>query len=190
MDISAIIRARERRGELIRRLILLTLGTLVAGVGTWFAGVDAWHSTAIGFAAAAAGLTWILVPRADQHGWLATRGDSTDGARSEVARLSWTLLIHKDQVRDSVADRVYRQAAARLARRQFELDDPGDADAIGAVIGEGVYSSLVASRSRPISFPSLMNCISALERWDANETSALRPPGAPAARSPQKERAR
>lgn len=162
-DIAAVIRSREHRRQLVTRLITLGIAAAMVGFGGWFIGADVWHAVASACVLIAVFLVFILAPESLVPDWPDLPADSRDGARHEVNRLSWSLVMRSKEVRDSVLVRVENIARNRLRHHRLDLDDPGDVDAIRHLLGQRAYSTVDPARSAAVSLADLITCLNSLD---------------------------
>jgi hypothetical protein len=177
------VNADERRR---RRIALIWTAGTAAGVGglAFFAGVTAPLSLLLGLSIVAAGAVAALLagPR-DEH-WPESRVVLRSGARREVARLSWSMVDDDGRVADVAVQRLRAFAAARLAERGIDLDDPAQRQAAESALGAAEYRLLTApGRHRP---ETLLRCARAIERLDRREDVPAG--GAPASSQPAPRR--
>jgi hypothetical protein len=155
------------------RVVPLVAGAALAGAACWVAGLDAWHAGTIGLALAAAGLCWIATPRHRDVAWPGTAGAQEEGARWDVARLSWSLRPKRGRVPHAGLRPVQDIARHRLALRGLDLGDPRDRRAVERLLGESVYATLALPATRPPHVRAVQHCLDALDRL---EPSPQNPP--------------
>ena len=165
-----------------RRVALLLLGTVLAAAVCWYVGMDAWHAGTVGLVLGAAGLCRIAMPDHRDAGWAAAPGTSEDGARLDVARLSWSLRPRHGRVQHAALGRVQELARHRLALRQLDLREPADRAAIELLIGEAAYTTLALPAQRPPQLRSVVHCLDMLDRLDPPRSGPA--PAAPPERRP------
>lgn len=100
-----------------------------------------------------------------------------DGARHELASLSWTMIGRDGRVGERVLRHVVALATTRLARSGLRLDDPADADAVRDLLGARACRTLSVRGGLLPSVADIEHVVSRLERLDPAGT-----PPAPAAR--------
>ena len=183
-SLLGLVRRPERRVT----MLALIVAALVAAV-CWYFGADAWHSVLLGSVLTTVGLISLVgtaerdLGAADRDvGTTAWRGGprpNRDGARSEVAELSWSLRTSYGRVDNRAVSRARQLARHRLAVHQIDLNDPGDRGAVEGLIGRSAYAVLVRSERRP-SLRSLLHCLDALDSLNAlAPTMPAAPPARP-----------
>ncbi len=158
----------------------------------WYFGADVWHSIILGCALTTVGVI-ILVATADRElgntDLRSTPRSNREGARGEVAELSWSLRTSYGRVDNRAVSRVRQLARHRLALHQLDLNDPADRGAVEQLIGPSAYNVLVRSERRPL-LRSLLHCLDALDALDAlNGMDAQGPAHRAAAASRRRRRA-
>jgi hypothetical protein len=138
---------------------------LVAAV-CWYFGADVWHSVLLGCVLTMVGLISLIgVPARDPSitEWRAGPSPNREGARGEVAELSWSLRTsYGGRVDVRAVSRVRQLARRRLALHQLDLNDPADRPGVEALIGRSAYAVLVRRERRPM-LGSLLHCLDALD---------------------------
>jgi hypothetical protein len=176
-----------------RRVTILALiaAVLVAAI-CWYFGTDVWHAVLLGSVLTTVGLI-ILVGTAERDlgagdrdlgttSWQGGPRPNRDGARSEVAELSWSLRTSYGRVDSRAVSRARQLARHRLALHQLDLNEPGNRAAVEGLIGRSAYAVLVRRERRP-SLRSLLHCLDALDALNAlASTMPTATPTAPPAR--------
>ncbi|HXR23381.1 MAG TPA: hypothetical protein VN786_12560 [Acidimicrobiales bacterium] len=157
------MRLPERRAT----IWALILAVLVAAI-CWYFGVDVWHSVLLGSVLTTLGLI-SMVGTADgdlgSTDWRGGASANRDGARGEVAELSWSLRTNYGRVNHKAVLRVRQLARHRLAQHQLDLNDPADRSGVELLIGRSAYAVLVLSDRRPL-LRSFLHCLEALDAMD------------------------
>jgi hypothetical protein len=148
-----------RRARLIFSAVLAAAGFGVA----WLIGMDYWHGAAIAVLVLAAGVAWISVPEHADVSLTEEPYEQREGVRREVIDLSWALRRQRGGIRDTAFRRVRALAAALLAERGLDLDDPADGAHIQRAIGAYAYSVLARRPGRFASLASVRRCLDALD---------------------------
>lgn len=149
-----------------RRAVLVGVGAVLAAAVCWYVGMDTAHAVTVGLVAGAAGLCWTAVPDHQDVDWEQPPRAAQEGARWDVAQLSWSLRTRRGRVQHTALRRVQDLARHRLALRQLDLDDPGDRAAIERLIGEAAYATLARPRSDLPLLRALVHCLDALDGLD------------------------
>ena len=156
-----LVRRPERRAT----IWALIVAVLVAGV-CWYFGVDVWHSVLLGGVLTTVGLISLVgIPARDPSvtEWRAGPSRNREGARGEVAELSWSLRTsYGGRVDVRAVSRVRQLARRRLALHELDLNDPADRPGVEALIGRSAYAVLVRRDRRPM-LRSLLHCLDALD---------------------------
>jgi hypothetical protein len=144
---------------------------VVVAATCWYFGADVWHSIVLACVLTTVGVI-SLVATADRDlgstDWQGTPRANRDGARGEVAELSWSLRTSYGRVDNKAASRVRQIARHRLALHQLDLNDPADRSAVEQLIGSSAYNVLIRSERRPL-LRSLLHCLDALDALDATD---------------------
>lgn len=155
------------------------MALLVAAI-CWYLGTDVWHSVLLGCVLTTVGVAGLVgsgIPEpGDSFRWHLRR-PSRDGARGEIAELSWALRGRYGRVTDRAVWRLQRLARQRLALHQLELNDPADRLAIERLIGRRAYAVLVKRRHRPPFLGSLLHCLDMLDALDPSRPTRPSRPG-------------
>jgi hypothetical protein len=160
---------RRALGELRRhraRVALLVVGAALAGTACWVVGMDSWHAATLGLVLVAAGLCWVAVPGHRDVAWPETGGPQEEGARWDVARLSWALRPVRGRVPHAGLRHVQDLARQRLALHGLDPGDPADRPAIERLVGEAAYATLALPATRPPRVRAVFHCLDALDRLD------------------------
>jgi hypothetical protein len=151
----------------------VTIWALVVAVfvaaACWYLGVDVWHSVLLGGVLTTVGLlSFVGLPERDigTTEWRDGPGTNREGARGEVADLSWSLRTSYGRVDIKAVSRVRQLARRRLALHHLDLNDPADRPRVELLIGPSAYGILVRSQRRP-RLRSLLHCLDALDAMDA-----------------------
>ncbi len=155
------------------RTIRLLAIALAIAVLCWFLGADVWHSILFGSALTLLGLLFSVVPDRGDIGWRGGERRSRDGARNDVAVLSWSLRTGYGRIGNATFWRVQQLARHRLATIQLDLNDPADRDQIEHVIGSRAYAVLVPGAGRPPYLRSLLHCLDVLDALDPTRPTHL-----------------
>jgi hypothetical protein len=143
----------------------LVAAVLVAAL-CWYFGADLWHSVLLGGVITTVGsISLAGTPARDPSvtGWRDRPSSSRQGARSEVAELSWSLRTnYAGRVDIRAVLRARQLARRRLAPYQVDLNDPADRPRVEALIGTRAYAVLVRRERRP-TLRSLVHCLDALD---------------------------
>jgi len=140
----------------------------------WYFGVDVWHAVLLGSVLTTVGLI-SMVGTADgdlgNTDWRGGARPNRDGARGEVAELSWSLRTSYGRVNHKAVTRVRQLARHRLAQHQLDLNDPADRRGVELLIGRNAYAVLVLSERRPF-LRSFLHCLDALDSMDGMRPTA------------------
>jgi hypothetical protein len=162
----------------------LIVAALVAGV-CWYLGVDVWHAVLLGGVLTTVGLISLVgIPSRDPSvtEWRGGPSPNREGARGEVAELSWSLRTsYGGRVDVRAVSRVRQLARRRLALHELDLNDPADRSGVEALIGRSAYAVLVRRDRRPM-LRSLLHCLDALDTLGPTMPTA--PPSRPRRRGP------
>ncbi len=159
----ALVRPHERRAT----IGVLIVALLVAAC-CWYFGADAWHSILIGIALTTVGVSGLVSIAGLDLGYVVWRGGgrpNRDGARSDIAELSWSLRGNHGRVDRGAVWRVQRLAQQRLALHRLDLLDPADRPKIEQLIGRNAYAVLVRRKRHPL-LRSLLHCLDMLDTLD------------------------
>ncbi|MHA6623232.1 hypothetical protein [Pseudonocardia sp. DLS-67] len=148
------------------RTSLLAAGAVLAGAICWFVGMDAWHAGTVGLVLGAAGLCRAAVPDHRDVQWEGVARPADEGARWDVARLSWSLRPRRGRIPQAGLRPVHDLARYRLAQRGLDLDDPADRPAIERLLGEAAYATVALPATRPPRMRAVAGCLDALDRLD------------------------
>ena len=177
-SLLGLVRLPERRAT----VLALIVAVLVASF-CWYFGVDVWHSVLLGSVLTTVGLI-SMVGTADgdlgSTDWRGGASPNRDGARGEVAELSWSLRTNYGRVNHKALLRVRQLARHRLAQHQLDLNDPADRRGVELLIGRSAYAVLVLSDRRPL-LRSFLHCLDALDSMDG-----MRPAAPPSRRRRQR----
>jgi hypothetical protein len=150
-----------------------TIWTFIVAVAVpatcWYFGADVWHSIALGCVVTTVGVVTLVATGDWEIGNTGLQGTpraSREGARGEVAELSWSLRTSYGRVDTKAASRVRQLARRRLALHHLDLNDPADRSAVEQLIGPYAYNVLVRSERRPL-LRSLLHCLDALDALGA-----------------------
>ena len=151
----------------------LIVAVLVAVI-CWYFGADVWHSILLGSVLTTVGLI-SMVGTADgdlgNTDWRGGARPNRDGARGEVAELSWSLRTNYGRVNHKAVSRVRQLARHRLALHQLDLNDPADRRGVELLIGRSANAVLVRSERRPV-LRSFLHCLDALDALDGTRPTA------------------
>jgi hypothetical protein len=136
---------------------------IVAGV-LWFVGVQWPFAVAAGIIVLAAAVVWAVHGGTAVPLYATPHTDPRPGTRSEVMQTAWSLRGRHGEIGDAGAKRLRVFARRRLERHGRDLDDPADADAIRALVGESAWATL-AGRA-PIRLPDVEHCLDRLDSLD------------------------
>ena len=170
--ILGVLRVLDRRATI---RILLT-GLLITAV-CFYLGADIWHSILIGGAVTTLGLIGLIAndnPDFRNTGWQSEGRSNQQGARRDVAQLSWSLRGNYGRVGAGAVLRAQRLARQRLAPYQLDLLNPVDRPRIEQMIGHHAYAVLVRGERRPPLLRSFIHCLDALDALDPTRPIALR----------------
>ncbi len=168
-SLLGLVRAPQRRAT----IWALVVAVLVA-VTCWYFGVDVWHSVLLGSVLTTLGLVSMVVTADGDLGntdWRGGARPSRDGARGEVAELSWSLRTNYGRVNHKALSRVRQLARHRLAQHQLDLNDPADRPEVELLIGRSAYAVLVRNERRPL-LRSFLHCLDALDAMDHTRPTA------------------
>jgi hypothetical protein len=170
-SLLGLVQRPERRVTIWALIVVV----LVAAV-CWYFGADAWHSVLIGGVLTTVGLISLVgIPARDPSAtdWRAGPSPNREGARGEVAELSWSLRTsYGGRVDIRAVSRVRQLARRRLALHQLDLNDPADRAGVEALIGRSAYAVLVRRERRPM-LHALLHCLDALDRLSPTMPTAL-----------------
>jgi len=145
-------------------------GVLVVGLAAtwiaWLLGVDLVHALVLGIGTAVVVVVARTVDLVPDAGWEREPSPDRDGARGDLATLSWTMVGRDGRAGERILRRVRAVAAGRLARCGLDLTDPADADAIRALLGARAWSVLGPVHGRPPSIADVTHTVERLERLD------------------------
>jgi hypothetical protein len=165
-------------------ILALVVVMLIAAV-CWYFGADIWHAVLLGGVLTTVGLISLVgIPARDPSvtEWRAGPSANREGARGEVAELSWSLRTsYGGRVDIRAVSRVRQIARRRLALHQLDLNDPADRPGVEALIGPSAYAVLVRRERRPM-LRSLLHCLDALDTLSPTMPTA--PPSKPRRRVP------
>ena len=116
----------------------------------WALGLDLVHAAVIGLLVAVMVTVGSTLDLHRDATWERERPLGRDGARHEVATLSWTMLGRDGRVGERMLTRLRRAAAVRLARVGLDVADPADAVAITELLGRRAAAVLVEDRHGPL----------------------------------------
>lgn len=166
----------------VLRAVAVTAGlALLVGAAAWLVGVSWGRSALLASAVMTVGAGYAAVPLREVR-WPERPTPRPPGTRSEVARLSWTLLDRNGAVERPAALRLLSLAQRRLAHRGVDLSDPENAAAAARLLGSrnhGLLRSVAADPDRPVRYWAFVRCVAAIERL--GELPATGPAVAPAA---------
>jgi len=149
---------------------VLIVAFVVAAI-CWYFGADVWHSISLGSVLTTVGLVGAtrgsVLDRGDTD-WRGGEVRSRDGARNDVAELSWSLRTNYGRVGNSALRRVQRLAGLRLATFGLDVRDPADRRRIEPLIGRRAYAVLAPNARRPPYLRSLLHCLDALDSLNAS----------------------
>jgi hypothetical protein len=147
----------------------ILLVALVLAIVCWYLGANVWHSIlfggvldTVGVICSAAGGT----PDLGSTAWPTREPSTREGARNDVAELSWSLRGKYGRVGETATLRIQRLAEQRIALHQLRLHDAADRDQIEYLIGRRAYAVLAGRRRRPLTLRSLLNCLDMLNVLD------------------------
>ncbi|GAA4267176.1 hypothetical protein [Frondihabitans peucedani] len=148
----------------LRRLTVLVLVlALVVGATCWYFGLEIPRSALVSVAAAAIGVTWIAVQKADAAVWPARPARRSPGARRDVETLSWSMKT-RGGVHEKTLGRAREAARHRLLFLYgLDLFDPADRDEIEQVLAPGVVRTLMTRRRSNLDLVSFTRLLSAIE---------------------------
>jgi hypothetical protein len=150
-------------------VIRVLLAALVVAAICWYFGADVWHSILFGLVLTTVGLVGSIgksVPVHGDTGWRGGESRNRDGARNDVAELSWTLRTTYGRVGNTAIWRVQRLAQQRLAMSRLDLRESADRPRIEELIGRRAYVILAPSARRPPRVRSLVHCLDVLDTLD------------------------
>jgi hypothetical protein len=153
------------------RLVLAGTGAVLAAAACWVVGMDVGHAATVGLVLAAAGLCWVAVPAHREVAWPGTAAVQEEGARWDVARLSWSLRPKRGRVPRAGLRPVQDLARRRLEPRGLDLADPRDRAAIERLLGEAAYATLALPAARPPHVRAVQRCLDALDRIEESDHS-------------------
>jgi hypothetical protein len=168
-SLLGLVRLPERRATALALIV-----ALLTAAFCWYFGVDVWHSVLLGSVLTTVGLITMVATADGDLGSTAWRGGaspSRDGARGEVAELSWSLRTNYGRVNHKAVLRVRQLARHRLAQHQLDLNDPADRRGVELLIGRRAYAALVLSDRRPL-LRSFLHCLDALDAMDGVRSTA------------------
>jgi hypothetical protein len=166
-------------------VILALIVVVVVAAVCWYFGADVWHSVLLGGVLTTVGVISLVgIPARDPSvtEWRAAPSHNREGARGEVAELSWSLRTsYGGRVDIRAVSRARQIARRRLALHQLDLNDPADRPGVEALIGSSAYAVLVRRERRP-TLRSLLHCLDALDTLSPTMPTA--PPSKPRRRAP------
>ncbi|MCA5894755.1 hypothetical protein LEP48_15555 [Isoptericola sp. NEAU-Y5] len=129
-----------------RRSVLLTAATaLVAGIALAALGVlDPLHAALLVVVVATVTAVWRTLDEGTDPAFPPVPEDRRDGARNDVSELGWATFTRDGAVGNRMRERLRALAAARLAERGVDLDDPGHHDAAARLLGSDVVDGLTS----------------------------------------------
>lgn len=142
---------------------VVVTATVVGGVA-WFFGVDLLHALLLAMATATLGGLLLLLKIDGTDGWPLHDDTGHDqGARREVARLSWSLSGESRVERRSVR-RLRELALGRLAEQGLDLDDRADEAECRRLLGDLAYDTVAPDQRNPPHYRDFVHTLSAVER--------------------------
>lgn len=173
----------ERRARVVLP-IAAGAGVVVASIGL-VAGMALVSATLLAVAVLLVGCLALLAFGDGDPGWPDDEQVvSNDGARREVARLSWAMHGKDARVETRSARRLHAVAAARLAERGLSLDDPSDEAACIDLLGPGPYAALCSDVRNPPQFDQFTAALTAVERLHPNTPTQPAKQNTPNQRTP------
>lgn len=156
-------RTDERRVRVVLP-VAAAAGVVVAGI-SMVAGLALLSASLLAVVVLLAGTLALLAFGDGDPGWPQDEQSiSNDGARREVARLSWAMHGKDSRVETRSARRLHAVAAARLAERGLDLDDPADEAACVTLLGSSTYAALSSDPGNPPHFDQFTAALTAVER--------------------------
>jgi hypothetical protein len=99
-------------------------------------------------------------------GWQSESRSNRQGARRDIAQLSFSLRGSYGRVGSGSVQRAKRLARERLALYQLDLLNPADRPRIEQMIGHHAYAVLERGERRPPFLRSFIHCLNALDALD------------------------
>lgn len=137
---------------------------LLAGLGLGLmAGFSWWSSFVLGIAVAAFVVAATGLEPEEEPDWERERNVRPNGSRGDLQDLAWSIVGRDGRAGERAMRRLRETARVRLARHGVDVTDPGQADAVAALVGRRAAATL-ARRSAPLpSVADLAHTIAALE---------------------------
>lgn len=167
------VRSRLLRAPLRGRLVLAIVLGLATGAVAWYFGMDTTHAIALGLVVSAVVVCFAAVPEHQPAEWTPGDPETPTGIRRDVIQLSWSLHSRSGAVAPSAHRRLRELATTVLARHDLGLDDPADAVAIQAALGQSAWNAVRPGERALPSLAEVESTLDALSRLDgATPTSA------------------
>lgn len=158
----------KRRRLVVRDdVIALVAGLGGVGLTASIVGFPWWQAATAGLLAAV--LIGLRRLGADEDEWWPVRHREgwADGARRDVARLSWSMQGFDAKVDSRTARRLSELAAGRLAERGLDLTNPADQPAIVALLGYPTHR-VVSQPDDPPPYPIFVHALADIEGLHPN----------------------
>jgi hypothetical protein len=150
-----------------RVIVAVLLAALLIVALCWYLGADIWHALLFGAVLTTFGLLGTTRAQLSVGPWIETHRRNREGARNEVAELSWSLRGSWREVSPRALWRVQDLGRRRLAHRGLDIRDPGDRDQIEQLTGSRAYRVLVSRNRRPPTLRSVVHCLDVLDAIEA-----------------------
>ncbi len=148
----------------------VAVGALIAGA-CWAIGLDLSNGLTIALVVIALYSLRGLVGGEDETWLPAPESAHNEGARREVARLSWGLQGSDDRVDRWSAQRLHALAARRAAEHGLDLNAPEDAAGCRQLLGSTTYDALSLDPNRLPRYPQFVAALDVVERLTPEETA-------------------
>jgi hypothetical protein len=137
---------------------------LVASISAWAIGLEWPEALLIGLTAAALlGLRRLPSTNSDEE-WPPRADNAGDrGVRRDVTRLSWTLQGYESRVERPSLRRLRAVAVRRLAAQGLDLEQPADAAACRAILGQQAYEVVTADGQTAVRFDTFTQAVTTVE---------------------------
>ena len=170
----SLLGVRRTPGRRARIRMLFT--ALLISTICWYFGADVWHSILIGSALTTLGMIGLIAndnPAIRNTAWQSDSRSNRQGARRDVAQLSWSLRGSYGRVGSGAVLKAQLLARQRLALYQLDVLNPADRQRVEQIIGHHACAVLVRGERRPPFLRSFIRCLDALDAIDPTRPAAL-----------------